>query len=138
VATLGRTRLKDLPPAVFVAEHLPAEAAVSRSHLLVSHGGSASSYVALAAGVPVLGLPSNLDQHLTMHHIVNAGAGLSLRAERATAHGVLVAARQLLEQPRFAESARRVADHFREWRVEFRFPAVLQREAPLVPLRKVA
>jgi UDP:flavonoid glycosyltransferase YjiC (YdhE family) len=128
IATLGRTRLKRIPANAFVTKYLPAEPAVRRSQLLVSHGGSASSYVALGAGIPILGLPSNLDQHLTMHYVRRAGAGVLVRAEQATVREVRNSVRQLLEEARFVEAARRMAEHFRGWRVEQRFPDLLAEE----------
>ena len=45
-------------------------------------GGSPTSQQALAAGVPVLGIASDMDQFLNMAAVVNADVGVLLRADR--------------------------------------------------------
>ena len=50
--------------------------------MVICNGGSATVYQALAESrAPVLGIPSNMDQHLTMQCVEGAEAGLSLRTE---------------------------------------------------------
>jgi UDP:flavonoid glycosyltransferase YjiC (YdhE family) len=91
---------------------------------VVTNGGSASSYQALAAGVPVLGIPSNLDQYLSMHAITAAGAGLMLRSGSLTKNEVRRAAVRLCDdltmQRRASELGRRLArldchEQFQRW-----------------------
>src|SRR5207247_2269556 len=59
VATAGRMELTAVPDNVRVASYLPGSAAAERSALVLCNGGSPTSYQALAAGVPVLGIASN-------------------------------------------------------------------------------
>lgn len=94
--------------AAFRADFLPGEAAAARAALVVCNGGSPTCYQALAHGVPVLGLPSNLDQYLNMSCVARAGAGLLLRADRAAAPAIAAAARRLLEEPGFRAAAARL------------------------------
>lgn len=65
----------------YLADFLPGEAAANRSRLVVCNGGSPAAYQALSAGVPAIGLPSNLDQFLNMQAVAGMGAGRSLRAD---------------------------------------------------------
>jgi UDP:flavonoid glycosyltransferase YjiC (YdhE family) len=76
-ATSGRVRLDDMPPNVLVADFLPGKDACRLSSAVVSNGGSATSYQALAAGAPVLGQWSNVDQYLCAMSIQQSGAGLA-------------------------------------------------------------
>jgi UDP:flavonoid glycosyltransferase YjiC (YdhE family) len=78
------------------ADYLPGEAAAARSRLVICNGGSPTSQQALAAGVPVLGICSNLDQMLNMRGLEAAAAGIALRADRATTARVRDAALALL------------------------------------------
>jgi UDP:flavonoid glycosyltransferase YjiC (YdhE family) len=76
-----------------------------RAALVICNGGSPACQQAFAHGVPVLGLPSNLDQYLHMHYVERYGAGRQLRADRATAESVSLAVRQLLDDPRYRQRA---------------------------------
>lgn len=64
-ATAGRSDLKTVPANAFVADYLPGEAAAARSAVVVCNGGSLTTQQALVAGVPVIGVAGNLDQHLS-------------------------------------------------------------------------
>ncbi len=105
VATAGRTALTDLPPHVHVADYLPGELAARRASVVISNGGSTTSYQALAEARPVLGLPFNLDQYLAMAAIEKAGAGLTLRAGSVTGEQVRGALEHLLGNSAFVSGA---------------------------------
>jgi UDP:flavonoid glycosyltransferase YjiC (YdhE family) len=92
-----------------VAPYLPGIDAARRASLVICNGGSPTSQQALAAGVPVLGIAGNLDQHLNMHGVVASGAGALLRSDRLNEHTLRRAAAGLLEQPGPKAAAREVA-----------------------------
>ena len=50
------------PPNFRFARHAPGSKLLERSAALVFHGGNGTMYQALAAGVPMLALPSHLEQ----------------------------------------------------------------------------
>jgi UDP:flavonoid glycosyltransferase YjiC (YdhE family) len=108
VSTAGRTRLAPAPN-VFVADYLPGDLAAARADVVVSNGGSTTGYQALAAGRPVLGIASNLDQYLATQAIVRAGAGLMIRAGTATRDDVRAALARLFGEPSFTTAARAAA-----------------------------
>ncbi|HYN79021.1 MAG TPA: nucleotide disphospho-sugar-binding domain-containing protein, partial [Lamprocystis sp. (in: g-proteobacteria)] len=112
VATVGRVNLGQLPANVFAVNYLPGGAAARRSVLTLCNGGSGTVYQSLAQGTPVLGIASNLDQHLTMHWVTAAGAGQTLRSERATPARVMQAAEAMLAEPGWTAGAGRVAGWF--------------------------
>ncbi|HCX33729.1 MAG TPA: glycosyl transferase family 1 [Rhodocyclaceae bacterium] len=108
VATAGHGLAGPVPANALVADYLPGEEAARRSRLVICNGGSPTSQQALAAGVPVIGIATNLDQFLNMAAIEAAGAGLTLRADRFAAARLREAAMALLRSPRATESARRL------------------------------
>lgn len=108
-ATADRSDLDNIPANAYVADYPPGEAAAARSDVVICNGGSLTTQQALVAGVPVLGIASNLDQHLNMQAIEAAGAGLLLRTERLKARSVSAAVRQLLDRPGYRQSAQELA-----------------------------
>ncbi|MCG8416839.1 MAG: glycosyltransferase [Proteobacteria bacterium] len=115
VATAGRTDLGSLPETVQAAEFVPGHLASERASLVISNGGSTTGYQALRAATPVLGIASNLDQHLAMTAIEERGAGIRLRAQGLRADAVRASVRAILDTDDYFESARRVAEEFERW-----------------------
>lgn len=107
VASSAGAPLPPQPPRnARIAAYLPGVQASARSSLVVCNGGSPTSQQALASGVPVLGIASNLDQFLNMEAVERVGAGLLLRADRADTASIRAACVQLLGEPRFRHAAR--------------------------------
>lgn len=112
LSTAGRPQPSSLPPNVRAFQFVPGDEAARRAAVVVSNGGSTTSYQALAEGTPVLGLPSNFDQYLAMEAVEKAGAGRLLKARTATADSIVEAIQELLTQPTFRTAAR-------HWQVSF-------------------
>jgi len=93
---------------------------------VICNGGSPTSHQALAAGVPVLGLPSNLDQFLNMQAVEASGAGVLLRADRADTGGIRLAAEHLLTTASYAEAAQRLAQIFEHYPAGPRFRQLVE------------
>ncbi|WP_122525251.1 glycosyltransferase [Mycobacterium attenuatum] len=109
-ASADRSDLTNVPANAFVADYLPGEAAAARSAVVVCNGGSLTTQQALLAGVPVVGIASNLDQHLNMEALERAGAGMLLRTERINGARVADAVRHALADPGYRQAARRLAE----------------------------
>jgi UDP:flavonoid glycosyltransferase YjiC (YdhE family) len=90
---------------LFVADYLPGGDAASRAEIVICNGGSPTASQALAAGRPVLGLCSNLDQFLNMRAVHARGAGVALRADRLT-RTAFEKAVATLRKPSFGAAAR--------------------------------
>jgi hypothetical protein len=86
-----------------------------RSQLVICNGGSLATQQALAAGVPVLGVVSNLDPHLNMLCLERAGVGQRPRVGRLTAEPVRTAARRLLDDAGCHEAAGRLRSVIGQW-----------------------
>jgi UDP:flavonoid glycosyltransferase YjiC (YdhE family) len=137
VATAGRGRVPPLPHTQ-VADFLPGDQAAARADLVVCNGGSSTGYQALAAGKPVVGIASNLDQYLAMTAIADAGAGLLVRAGTATLQTVRTALASALATPTFARAAARLARDLSGWNACATFTALLQPQGSSSPSRPSA
>jgi UDP:flavonoid glycosyltransferase YjiC (YdhE family) len=109
-ATAGKIALADVPDNARIADYLPVDIACRRAQLVICNGGSLTTYQALASGVPVIGICSNMDQLLNMQALENLGAGLLLRAARTSAEDIFRTANTILGQEAFNRAARQVGD----------------------------
>lgn len=98
--------------AVVSAPMLPGGALCAAARFVVCNGGSPGTHQALEQGTPVLGIPSNLDQLLNMHHVVRSGAGLAVRADQASERRLTEAMRGLLTETAHVEQARHLQQAF--------------------------
>jgi len=126
VATAGRSRLGAVPRHVYVADYLPGHLAARRAALVVSNGGSTTGYQALAEGRPVLGIAANLDQHLAMTAIADAGAGLLLRSGTLMRQPLADALGRLVSEPSYTQAAGRLRDEFARWNAPATFAAFVE------------
>jgi UDP:flavonoid glycosyltransferase YjiC (YdhE family) len=108
VSVLLSTSGRQIPemPGAYITRLLPFTETAHLSHVVVSHGGSGGLYPAMAAGTPVLGIPSNADQHLSTAVLEDSGAGLGVRAEEASPKRLRHALERLLFEPKFRDAAR--------------------------------
>ena len=125
VATAGRAGA--LPASTYAADYLPGLEACQQARLVICNGGSPTCQQALVAGVPILGLPSNLDQFLNMQAVETQGAGVLVRSDRAGVLNLRKALTELLNKPEYGNRAGGIAS------VYARYPAT-QRFAELVAL----
>lgn len=95
-STAGAPPPPHIPGNARLASYLPGDVAAQRSRLMISNGGSLSTQQALAAGIPTLGIASNMDQFLNMTPIQAAGAGMTLRADRLNVSSIREASKTLL------------------------------------------
>ncbi len=108
VAVVMATSGRSAPPdrrGVYVAPLLPFSETAAASKLVISHGGSSAFYPAIAAGTPVLGVPSNADQQISAAVLASSGAGLSLRVEEASERRLVESIETILSDRRFSDAA---------------------------------
>jgi UDP:flavonoid glycosyltransferase YjiC (YdhE family) len=108
-ATAGGEVPASIPANACIAKYLPGEEAARRARLVICNGGSPTSQQALAAGVPVIGIASNLDQFLNMDTIVRAGAGEIMRADRFSASALATRVTKILAGTGHAAAAKKIA-----------------------------
>ena len=121
LATAGRAAPAKVPANFETADYVPGELLAAHARFVVTNGGSSTGYQALAHGVPVLGIPSNLDQYLAMAAINQRGAGITLRSGGLTRDQVKRAAVRLLDAPAIKRAAEDVASQFAAYDCHQRF-----------------
>ena len=86
--TVGRrfdpSQLNDVPDNVHVEAWVDQADALSEAALVVCHGGSGTTFGALAAGVPVVVVPLFADQFTNGSRVLEVGAGLLIEVDRDT------------------------------------------------------
>jgi UDP:flavonoid glycosyltransferase YjiC (YdhE family) len=103
-------RLEPFPANAWVTQWWPQAAAMRESALVIGHGGFGTTMTALAAGVPQLVLPLfSSDQFVNAEQIEAVGVGLQLLGGVDALPEVPALVRRLLDEPSYAEAARRVA-----------------------------
>lgn len=107
-STAGAPMPRHIPANARAATYLPGDAATQRSRLVISNGGSLSTQQALAAGIPTLGIASNMDQFLNMAPIETVGAGATLRADRLSTANIRRTAETLLRSEAATAAAARL------------------------------
>ncbi len=108
VAVMISTSGRSLPaetPDWWVTDLLPFTETARESRLVITHGGIGGIYPALAAGTPILGIPSNADQHLSTAILEESGAGLGVRVEEATEPRLFDLLQKLLSDSGYLRSA---------------------------------
>jgi UDP:flavonoid glycosyltransferase YjiC (YdhE family) len=125
-ATAGRAAPARVPANAHLADYLPGAEAAARSRLVVCNGGSPTTHQALAAGVPVLGLAANMDQHLNMAGVCRSGAGELIRSEHARAEVIREAVARMLDAPAYASRAAELTRAFARYPAEQRFRSILE------------
>ncbi|MCK6398996.1 glycosyltransferase [Thauera aminoaromatica] len=110
VTTAGRkipAELRSSSTRIF--DYLPGDQVCRLASLVVCNGGSPTTNQALAHGVPVLGIASNMDQFLNMRAVEEFGAGILVRGDRARPARLRAAARALLTHAPYGARARDLA-----------------------------
>jgi MGT family glycosyltransferase len=95
------------PSNVIVVRSAPHQQLLPEVRLAVVHGGHGTVMKALAHGVPLLCVPLGRDQPDIAVRVELAGAGLTLPPSAGVAR-IARAVGRLLNEPRFAEAARRM------------------------------
>ena len=113
-STAGAPLPQTLSQNLYMADYLPGIEAAARASLVICNGGSPTSQQALACGVPVLGIASNMDQFMNMAAVVRAGAGSVLRADRVGVRQIREAVVRMISDPEGRRGAKGLARSFDE------------------------
>ena len=108
-ARLDAAALGPLPPSVRVEPWVAQAEVMPRATAMVGHGGSGSTLMALACGVPLALVPLFADGHGNAERVAAAGAGIALDG----VDGLAAAVRALLGRRRHRRAAARVAAEIR-------------------------
>jgi UDP:flavonoid glycosyltransferase YjiC (YdhE family)/ubiquinone/menaquinone biosynthesis C-methylase UbiE/nitroreductase len=126
-ATAGRIRIDSVPANTLVADFLPGDRILARARLAICNGGGPATQQALAAAVPILGIPGNMNQILNMRSVVAAGAGEALETTKVSAASVRRLVLKMLEDPAYGEAALSLSRTFENYDAAERFGVILDR-----------
>jgi len=135
----GRAEVAGAAPNVLWADFIPGEAACERADLMICNGGVASAQQALVAGIPVLGIPSNLDQYLYMGYAERAGVARIVRSDGATEKSLADGVDRLLDDDGYRRRAEELAERARSYQPARVLDEVLDglfEGRPVAPRRK--
>ena len=104
---------------------MPQEQVFPHATAVLCHGGSGTTYGALAAALPIVFVPMFADQRTNARLITVAGAGLLVDVGRKSEPGfrtievddvprIRRAVMEILTQPTFRNGAQRIADEIRD------------------------
>jgi UDP:flavonoid glycosyltransferase YjiC (YdhE family) len=93
---------------VIVEGVLPSHEIMPRVQLAVTSGGQGSVQTALASGIPLVGIPLQPEQHANVALVERQGAARLVGQKEAGTSALTDAARELLEDDRYREDARRL------------------------------
>lgn len=109
---LMEARLVSSGPNVRVLETANISKCVSSADVVVTHGGSEVVLPALAQGVPLVVVPSVLEEPHMAWRIEASGAGVRIPAARCTPERLLSAVEKVIGDPSFRNSAQDMARAF--------------------------
>lgn len=107
IATAGKIKIENTNK-VYSADYLPVMKIIEKSPLVICNGGSGSVWQALSRGIPVLGIPSNIDQFFTMDGVKKAGGGISIRPENELLKNVRGAVKFLINDDQVIKNTERL------------------------------
>lgn len=137
-ATAGKSLSMDQPANAFVTDYLPGDLANDIALLAIGNGGSPITQQALTYATPVLGIPSNLDQHLNMDGIVACNAGRSVRAEHVNVQRIQQVVAAMLQDESLKQGAAMFCDEIRRFPTQERFKTLLGKVLAGQPASSVA
>jgi UDP:flavonoid glycosyltransferase YjiC (YdhE family) len=129
-ATAGSRPPDRVPTNAHVADLLPGDRVAARAAVVVCNGGSPTSYQALRAGKPVVGICHNLDQYLNMTLVDRADAGRLLRAGRLSRALVRQAVHQALDDGAMRAHAAALGRTIAGYRTAERFRDAVDTSSP--------
>jgi len=109
LSTAGRTTLKHLPDNVHTADYLPGSRVAALAALVIGNGGSMMLHQCLKVGVPMLAIPSNMDQQMTIAPFVARNAVLELRLASVSPESVRNSVMKMLSSQRYHQSSKAIS-----------------------------
>lgn len=124
VSTLGRGDIATRGN-IFASKMIPASKGAARSVLTICNGGSSTAYQALAAGTPVLGVPTNMDQYLNSMILEKKGLGRMLESFEITPRRLSEAVEGLVSDRMLRQRSAQMGEEIHKTSPGERFNAVL-------------
>lgn len=98
---------------VLIRRTVPQLRLLAHVDAVVCHAGQNTVCEALSRGLPLVVAPIRDDQPIVAQQVVDAGAGMRVRFNRATAEQIRAAVEAVLSEPSYRQAARHVERSFR-------------------------
>ncbi|MCB1277638.1 glycosyltransferase [Prosthecobacter sp.] len=104
------------PPETFVTAYAPFSRLLPHASAFVHHGGTGTTAMCLAAGLPQLITPLTFDQPDNAERVVRLGAGLSMNVDRFTEENAAPVLQRCLQDASIRRCAQTCAERLRSRR----------------------
>jgi MGT family glycosyltransferase len=104
-----------LPKNVFIAKYAPGLRLMEKSDIVINHGGNGTVYQAIAAGAPIIGIPTHLDQDINLQRVEDLGFGIKLRSRQSDARDLVRAVERILSDGSYRQNALKLQASFRRF-----------------------
>ncbi len=112
IASAGRADVKT-QEGLYCSDYLPGETMLEHAKICICNGGSATVYQSLSKGVPIIGIPQNLDQFLTMSQVLRHHVGVLIRPTHATAKNIKQAIEKINQESTYHFNAEKMKEKFK-------------------------
>jgi UDP:flavonoid glycosyltransferase YjiC (YdhE family) len=109
MTTAGLVSFGSLPDNFFVCEFAPGSTLMKKADVVICQGGNGTIYQAMAAGVPIIGVPTMHDQEFNLNRVEALGIGLQLSELSFRPDHLRRAVETVLGQPSFRDNAKQQA-----------------------------
>lgn len=97
-----------IPKNCYIEDFAPGRHLMEVSDVVVNHGGNGTVYQALLSGVPIVGIPSHVDQELNLQRVEKLGFGLQLSQKNLSTRKFIDALEHVLNDKRYKRNAMRL------------------------------
>jgi MGT family glycosyltransferase len=104
-----------LPENIHVMDFAPGLEIMKKADVVLNHGGNGTIYQAIAAGIPIIGIPAHVDQERNLQRVEDLGFGLKLRESTCTGQTLYDAVTEVVRTPRFRQAARELQEAARKY-----------------------
>src|SRR5258707_10772448 len=116
IVTTGGQPAESIPVAIpsnaRIASFLPYAEIMPEIDLIITNGGYGTVNMAIAHGIPVISSGLTEDKEEVSAHVQWSGAGIDLRAQKATPEAIQHAVDEILTQPGYRERAQQLSLEF--------------------------
>ncbi|MCV7429792.1 glycosyltransferase [Mycobacterium montefiorense] len=106
-------------------EFMPYRELLEGVDVVVAHGGAGSNLGALSVGVPLVLAPQGADQGAQAERVGAAGAGICITREEFSPQRVVLAVKEILENPTYRTAANKIARQIRDMPTPHEVAAIL-------------
>jgi UDP:flavonoid glycosyltransferase YjiC (YdhE family) len=105
MTTAGMANLSCIPENFFVTDYAPGSKIMEKSDVVVCQGGNGTIYQAMSRGLPIIGLPTMLDQVTNLNRVVDLGIGVYLNTHKFKQYQLVKAVEKVLSDKRYKENS---------------------------------